>query len=358
MAVNTALPQLRQVYARFPRVSIVGVGDEGNGVISRVFEAGGSGAQCIAVNTEREALDQAFSHHKVLMGSCTIVDPEDSDLRLHERTVRECASLMTPLLAGADVVFVAAKMKEAKATGIAPLVAAAAKNSGAITVGLAIMPIPPLKEDRLVAYRGLARMRHSCHTVAIVDAGRSVDCSEYPPNVFDESADEIVIDVVSGLAQSLACPSTLNVDLSAFRELMIHGGIAHVGIGHSSSALRVEEATIQALRGPLPYDNITRTRGALLILRGAADLGTEEAQTAGELVTERIGRNAPILIGVNTDATFAEELQVSVLLTGGMYPFIPGGYRRLPLEMYEMEPDGEDEGHLGLELDLDQLEEP
>ena len=45
-------------------------------------------------------------------------------------------------------------------------------------------------------------------------------------------------------------------------------------------------------------------------------------------------------------------------MTGGAYPYIPGGYRRLPFAMYEMEPDGEEEGPISIDLDLDQLEEP
>jgi len=137
---------------------------------------------------------------------------------------------------------------------------------------------------------------------------------------------------------------------------MTYGGIAHVGIAHSTSALRVEEATIGALRGPLLYDNITRCRGALINVLGDSNLTIEEAQRAAEVIGERAGWNVPVVIGSLVDESWYEGCQVSILLTGGVYPYIPGGYRRLPLDMDEMEPDGEDEGPISLELDLDQLE--
>ena len=43
MSLNATLTDLPELYARFPRVSIIGVGDEGNDIVSRIFEDGGSG---------------------------------------------------------------------------------------------------------------------------------------------------------------------------------------------------------------------------------------------------------------------------------------------------------------------------
>jgi cell division protein FtsZ len=199
-------------------------------------------------------------------------------------------------------------------------------------------------------------MRQSCHTLAIVDVERSVQLSRYQRELGVDTANQLVIDTISGLSQALACPSSINIEFSAFRDLMTHGGIAHVGIAHSTSALRVEEATIGALRGPLLYDNIARCRGALINVRGDSNLTIEEAERAAEVIGERAGWNVPVVIGSLVDESWYEGCQVSILLTGGVYPYIPGGYRRLPLDMDEMEPDGEEEGPVSLELDLDQLE--
>ena len=111
-----------------------------------------------------------------------------------------------------------------------------------------------------------------------------------------------------------------------------------------------------ALRGPLLYDSIVRNRGALVAVRGDSDLTIEEAQRAADLVAERAGWNMPVVVGAHVEESRLEGCQVSILLTGGVYPYIPGGYRRLPLDMYEMEPDEEEEKQLALDLDLDQLE--
>ncbi|MGA2238340.1 MAG: hypothetical protein ABSG74_03940 [Candidatus Bathyarchaeia archaeon] len=357
MSLNATLTDLPELYARFPRVSIIGVGDEGNDIVSRIFEDGGSGAQCVAVNTDSTSLEHIFSHERVLIKGNAPHDTEvSSDDTPRQDIIQECASHLTPLLTGADVAFIIVGTADANELNIATATARIAQRIGAVTVAMAMIPSDSQRIDGPIAPRALTRMRQSCHTLAIVDVERSNQLSGYPCGLAVDSANQLVIDTVSGLSQALACPSTINIEFPAFRELMAHGGIAHVGIAHSTSALRVEEATIGALRGPLLYDNIARCRGALINVRGDSNLTIEEAERAGQLIAERAGRNVPVVMGTLVDESWYEGCQVSILLTGGVYPYIPGGYRRLPLDMDEMEPDGEDEGPISLELDLDQLE--
>ena len=358
MVVNPTLSCLPQLYSRFPRVSIVGIGEEGNNIVSQIFEQGGSGAQCISIATENASLEHIYSHEKVLINQWTASDAGfPSDREAGQETVQECASLVTPLLIGADVTFIIVGTADIGKLNIAATTASVARRIGAVTVGLAIIPPDSQRDDGFIAPHGLAQMRQSCHTLAIVDTGRSARLLGYTREPAGNLSDKLTIDIVSGLSQALACPSTINIELPAFRELMIHGGIAHAGIAHSSSALRVEEATLGALRGPLLYDDITRYRGALISVRGDSSLTIEEAERAARLIAERAGWNVPVVMGTSVDESCYEGCQVSLLLTGGVYPYMPGGYRRMPLEMYEMEPDGEDETPVDLELDLDQLEE-
>jgi cell division protein FtsZ len=358
MVLNPTLSQLAELYARFPRVSIVGVGDEGNDIISQIFEHGGSGAQCISVSTNATNLEHIYSHEKVLIKGQAVYDAGGSGgHEAEQETIQRSANLITPLLIGTDVTFIIVGSADAGELNVAAATASVARQIGAVTVGMATLPADSQDTERLISPHGLALMRHSCHTMAIVDAKRSAQFSEYRRGPRSGSADQLAIDVVSGLSQALACPSAVNIELPAFRELMMHGGIAHVGIAHSTSALRIEEATMGALRGPLLYDTVARCRGALLNVRGDASLTIEEAERAAELVAERAGWEVPVVMGTVVDESQYEGCQVSILLTGGVYPYIPGGYRRLPLDMYEMEPSGEEEGPLDLKLDLDQLEE-
>ncbi len=357
MTLNSSLFSLGQLRSQFPSVAIVGVGDEGDSILSQVFEHGGSGAQCIAVNTDKASLENVYSHEKVLVQLEGIDDLETgSHSDVEGKATRACVDSLAPLLAGADVAFIVATMREPSTAVLASAVAEVARRIGAVTVGMAIMP-SPFEREMASAYRGLARIRKSCNTAAIVSINHLrpfLTCSQ---DMWGDMSDQPLVDLISDLSGTLACPNVVNTDPVAFRELMAHGGIAHLGIAQSSSVLKVEEATVAALRRPLLYDSISRSRGALLVLHGGSGFAIEEAEMAADLVTERVGWNTPVLLGARVDESWDEGVQVSILLTGGAYPYVPGGYRRLPLEMYEMENDSEEHGLIDVELDLDQLEE-
>lgn len=357
MIVDPSLSHLAELYARFARISIVGVGDEGNDILSHIFEEGGSGAQCLAINTDTASLEHVYSHEKVSIEGRFDIDRKGCDRRADGLgTIQECARLVTPLLVGSDVAFIIVKAAELDDLNIAAAVATVARQTGAVTVGLAVLPPNSRRDEELIVPHLLARMRQNCHTLAIIDSNRSAQLSEYTHDPSAGSADQLVVNTVSGLSQALACPSAVNIELRAFRELMMHGGIAHVGIANSSSSMRIEEATMGALRGPMLFDDITRCRGALINVRGDSNLRIDEAERAAQLIARRAGWNVPTVMGATVDESWYEGCQVSLLLTGGVYPYIPGGYRRLPLDMDEMESDGEEEGPINLELDLDQLE--
>jgi len=347
-----------EFYTRFPRVSIVGLGDAGSSIVSSIFEQGGAGAQCIALSSCKESLDRMRAHEKVLIDpAITGQIREREGVQGRDSISASEARVVAPLLAGADVVFVAARMGEGNEVDAAPLIADVARRLGAVTVGIAMIPPPTGRENGLNARQVLAGMRQSCNTLAIVDTNLLAGSPTYPPSLSSDSQSGVVVDMISGLSETLACPSVVNIDFAPFRDLMVHGGIAHIGISHSSSALRVEEAAIGALRNPLLYDSVGRIRGAIVNLRGDSSLTFEEAERASGLIMERAGWDLPVIVGVRVNESWYQECQVSILLTGGVYPYIPGGHRRLPLDMYEMEPGTGEEEPIDLDLDLDQLEE-
>ena len=357
MVVNAAQYQRPELITQSTRVSVVGVGIEANRIVSDIFKESGDAAQCVVLSTHQDDFQGVYAHEMIL------TEPEAASHReMHgksscdDHAFHSCAKSVTPILAGADVTFVIAKMGEGDQVSLSSTVSEIARRVGATVIGIAILPISLETELRIKASQELAKMRNSCNTLTIVDPGRTSRLATYPPNEFGEYPTRMITDFVSGLVQTLACPTLMNIDIVAFRELMTHGGIAHLGITHSSSALRAEEATIGALRSPLLYDDIRRTRGAVVNLRCDSSLRIDEAEMVGELVSERVGWSTPVIVGAHVDESWDDGLQVAVMTTGGTYPYIPGGYRRLPLAMYEMEPVTEEEPSR-IELDLDQLEE-
>jgi cell division protein FtsZ len=354
--MNTSFSDLPQFHARFPQVCLVGIGGAGGEIVSQIFESGVSAAQCIAVDTEQERLKHTLSHERVLVslpGAFTALAPGDA--RIDERVFQACVDAMAPLLSGSDVVFMV--VKAGQHARLVSAVAQISRRVGAVTVAVAIIPPLSEREVRLAASDELATLRRSCNTLVIADTNRSGQGLMHSRDPCEQDVTQAVSDLLSSLSEALTCPGATNIDPLAFRELMMHGGISHFGAAHSWSALRVEEATISALRGPMLYDELSQARGAIVLVSGDPALTVAEAERAGELIIERAGWNVPVVLGTKTDESLYGGCRVMILLTGSIYPYIPDGYRRLPLDMYEMEPNGDEEESLGLELDLDQLED-
>lgn len=61
----------------------------------------------------------------------------------------------------------------------------------------------------------------------------------------------------------------------------------------------------------------------------------------------------PVVIGAPRTESRCEDVQVSILQTGSAYLYIPEGYRKLPLEIYDMQPEGEEERPTNIDSDLE-----
>jgi cell division protein FtsZ len=128
----------------------------GNNVVSRIFQDGSSGAQCVAINCDNNSLEHTYSRERVLIRREAAHYTEVlSDNRPGEETIQECASLITPLLTGADVAFIIVGTADASALNTATATVNVARQIGAITVGVATIPSDSQRIDGPVVPNGM-----------------------------------------------------------------------------------------------------------------------------------------------------------------------------------------------------------
>ena len=144
-----------------PRITVVGVGGAGGNVVGALYDSDLNGVETVAVNTDPAGLTKTAADVKVLLapGRDSVEAAEDAAEAV-EDTLRD--SLST------DIVFVVAGLGGATGTGAAPVVAAAAKSQGAVTIGIAILPFSAENRDAR-AQAGLDRLRREADSVIVVD---------------------------------------------------------------------------------------------------------------------------------------------------------------------------------------------
>jgi len=122
-------------------IKAIGVGGGGGNMINHMVEQKINGIELITANTDAQALDTSLAPYKIQIGKnvsrgrgCGMM-PE----RGREAAI-EAYEDIKESLTGSDLVFIAAGLGGGTGTGAAPVVAQAAKEVGALTVGVVTTP--------------------------------------------------------------------------------------------------------------------------------------------------------------------------------------------------------------------------
>ena len=112
-------------------IKVIGVGGAGNNAVNRMIDAGIKGVDFIAVNTDRQALQQSKANTKIQIGEkITRGLGAGANPDIGAQSAEESKSEVAEILRGADMVFVTAGMGGGTGTGAAPIVAEIAKEMG------------------------------------------------------------------------------------------------------------------------------------------------------------------------------------------------------------------------------------
>src|ERR671937_1958872 len=122
-------------------IKVVGIGGGGSNAVSRMVEAGMSGVEFVAVNTDAQALLMTDADVKIHIGAkATRGLGAGADPRVGLEAASESRDELKEALKGADMIFVTAGEGGGTGTGAAPVIAELSKEVGALTVGVVTRP--------------------------------------------------------------------------------------------------------------------------------------------------------------------------------------------------------------------------
>jgi cell division protein FtsZ len=304
------------------RIVVVGCGGAGNNTVKRLMTIGIQGAECIAVNTDRQHLAVTVAHRKLLIGErITRGLGAGGYPHVGQAAAEESAHQLTELLRDADLVFIAAGLGGGTGTGAAPVIAEIAKRNDAIVVGVITMPFS-LERTRVdKATAGLARLQENVDTAVVIDNQKLMEL--VPDLPLEEAfgvADEVLANMVKGITETITMPSLINLDYADVRTIICNGGVALVGLGEATGSERANEAIKNALNSPLLEVEWRGSTGALIHITGGPDMSLAEANRVGEIVSEKMSPDANVIWGARVDPRLSGVLRVMLILTGVKSP--------------------------------------
>jgi cell division protein FtsZ len=312
-------------------IKIIGCGGGGSNTINRCVEAGISGAQLCAINTDAKHLLAIHAPKKILigknvtrgLGAGAIPQVGEAAAKENEREIRD-------FLQGANIVFVTAGMGGGTGTGSAHFAARLAKEGKALTIGVVTLPFVAEGEVRMEnALDGLDRLRRLCDTTIVIPNDKLLELvPKLPVDAAFKVADEVLMQTIRGLTEIITKPGLVNLDYSDIMTVMNEGGVAFVGIGDSDEndpEDRVESAIEEALNSPLLGEiDLKDARGALVRVVGGPDMTVSEAQKAAEVVGQRINKHARLIWGCSIDQSLEGQVKILLIVTGAKSNLVVG----------------------------------
>jgi cell division protein FtsZ len=301
-------------------IRVVGVGGAGLNAVNRMIDAGLSQVEFIALNTDIQQLQVSDAPTKIHIGrDITEGLGSGADADVGRRAAEEAHDAIKRALRGSDMVFVTAGEGGGTGSGAAPIVAAIAKEIGALTVGIVTLPFKfEGTQRRRTADDGVQALRDACDTVIVVPNERLIEVLDRSTSMLDafRIADDVLRQGVQGICDLITLPGLINLDFADVRTIMASAGSALMGIGYSSGDNRAVEAVERALRSPLIDSDIIGAKGILLSIAGGEDLSLYEVNEAAEIVRQRAGDDTNIIFGATIDERLTGQVWVTIVATG------------------------------------------
>ncbi|MFW5940170.1 MAG: cell division protein FtsZ [Chloroflexota bacterium] len=304
----------------FARIRVVGVGGGGSNAVNRMIEAGVSGVDFIAVNTDSQALLLSDAPTRVHIGEKSTRglgaggDPEQG-----EKAAAESVEDLYEVLKGSDMVFVTAGMGGGTGTGAAPTVAKVAQEQGALTIGVVTKPFLFEGSQRgKVAEAGLERLKEHVDTLIVIPNDRLLELTDKRVSLTESfrMADDVLRQGIQGISELITVPGLINLDFADVRAIMAEGGAALMAVGHGDGDDRARIAAEQAISSRLLDVTIDGAQGILFNVTGGSALSLYEVNQAAAIIRETAHPDANLIFGAVIDEAMGDEIRITVIATG------------------------------------------
>src|SRR5262249_40036304 len=198
-------------------IKVVGVGGGGTNAVNRMVDAGLTGVEFIAVNTDAQALLMCDADVKIHIGSqATRGLGAGADPAVGKAAAQESRDELKESLKGADMVFVTAGEGGGTGTGGAPIigqpaagVGGATGGGGALRVGVVTRPFSFEGRKRAQqAERGIEDLRDVVDTLIVIENDRLLQVVEKRTSIVDafKLADDVLRQGVQGITDLITIP--------------------------------------------------------------------------------------------------------------------------------------------------------
>jgi cell division protein FtsZ len=185
-------------------IKVIGVGGGGNNVVNRMVRSGAKGVEFVAINTDKQVLDESSATYKIQIGEkLTHGKGAGADPEIGRKAAEESRQQIAKALENTDMVFITAGMGGGTGTGAAPIVAEIAKEMDILTVAVVTKPFGFEGRRRMQqAEAGIVELEDKVDSLVIIPNDRLKHATDQ--KITFANAFEIADDVLRQAVQSIS----------------------------------------------------------------------------------------------------------------------------------------------------------
>ena len=304
------------------KIKVIGVGGGGGNAVRRMIEAGLTGIEFYAVNTDQQALSTCHGATQIKIGENTTKGlGAGSNPEVGARAAEESREILQDIVDSANMVFVAAGMGGGTGTGAAPIIASLAKEKTALTIGVVTRPFNFEGRKRAEnAEAGIAELRKSVDSVIVVPNQRLIDNYDrkLPIQEAFRFGDEILLRGVQSISDIITEAGEINVDFADVETVMRDAGTALMGMGRATGDNRAASAAERAISSPLLEEtSISGAVGMIVNITSPPDFTMAELDETMRVISEASEDAEPIFgLVYREELELKDEVSVTVIATG------------------------------------------
>jgi cell division protein FtsZ len=303
------------------RIKVIGVGGGGGNAVNTMIKTGIDGVEFIVANTDAQALRANTAALKIQLGAkLTKGLGAGANPEVGKEAALEDRDRITSILNGADMVFVAVGLGGGTGTGAAPVIAQAAREVGALTVGVVTKPFSREGKLRMQkAEDGVSALKDVVDCLLVIPNDRLIGLAGKSMSVVDafRPSDDVLRQAVQGISDLITTQGMINVDFADVKAVMSDRGMAMMGIGIAEGEKRATEAAMQAISSPLLEEiDISGAKGVLVNICGSSSMTMDDFDEVSRIIHEKVHEDANIIVGLVINEEMGEKIKVTAIATG------------------------------------------
>jgi len=300
-------------------VKIFGVGTAGINILEEIARAALPGVTLAAINTDAKSLAGSSAAEKIsLETKVTRGGGPGGDAKRSRAAAEENLPKLKQTCEGMDVVFIVAGLGGGAGTGIGPVLAQAARESGALVLAFVAMPFDCEGNRRLKqAQQGLEQLKNAADGVICLPNQEIFKLIDEKTSVVEtfKILNGLLAEGVNGVWRLMARKGLLEIhyaDLCAL--LRERRGDSSFATAEAAGATRSREVMDKLFAHPMLDGGkaLAESDAVLVSLTGGPDLTMAEVHRVMEHINGKCER-AQVLMGATIDEAFRERLAITLI---------------------------------------------